>query len=67
MIDDTAEVGEYSVDNIGRRGVVVQQDQINCVFEQEVPDLVFIDINQNEADIQQEKRVRCSRARLGTG
>lgn len=56
MIDDTAEVGEYSVDNIGRRGVVVQQDQINCVFEQEVPDLVFIDINQNEADIQQEKR-----------
>lgn len=55
MIDDTAEVGEYSVDNIGRRGVVVQQDQINCVFEQEVPDLVFIDINQNEADIQQEK------------
>jgi len=24
MIDDTAEVGEYSVDNIGRRGVVVQ-------------------------------------------
>lgn len=56
MIDDTAEVGEYSVDNIGRRGAVVQQDQINCVFEQEVPDLVFIDINQNEADIQQEKR-----------
>ena len=56
MIDDTAEVGESSVDNIGRRGVVVQQDQINCVFEQEVPDLVFIDINQNEADIQQEKR-----------
>lgn len=56
MIDNTAEVGEYSVDNIGRRGVVVQQDQINCVFEQEVPDLVFIDINQNEADIQQEKR-----------
>ena len=55
MIDDTAEVGEYSVDNIGRRGVVVQQDQINCVFEQEVPDLVFIDINQNEVDIQQEK------------
>lgn len=55
MIDDTAEVGEYSVDNIGRRGVVVQQDQINCVFEQEVPDLVFIDINQNEANIQQEK------------
>ena len=56
MIDNTAEVGEYSVDNIGRRGVVVQQDQINCVFEQEVPDLIFIDINQNEADIQQEKR-----------
>lgn len=56
MIDDTAEVGEYSVDNIGRRGVVVQQDQINCVFEQEVPDLVFIDINQDEAAMRQEKR-----------
>lgn len=55
LIDDTALVGEYSVDNIGRRGIVVQQDEINCVFEQDVPDLVFIDINQTEAQIQQEK------------
>ena len=34
MIDDTASVGQYCVDNIGRRSVVVQEDEINCVFEQ---------------------------------
>ena len=55
MIDDTASVGQYCVDNIGRRSVVVSEDEINCVFEQEVPDLVFIDIHQTPQQIQQQK------------
>lgn len=55
MIDDTASVGQYCVDNIGRRSVVVQEDEINCVFEQQVPDLVFIDITQTPEKIQEEK------------
>ena len=56
MIEDTASVGQYSVDNIGRRGIVVQEDEINCVFEQQVPDLVFIDINQSQQQIQEQIR-----------
>lgn len=55
MIDDTAAVGQYSVDSIGRRGIVVQEDEINCVFEQEVPDLVFIDIHQTPQQMQEQK------------
>ena len=45
MIDDSAAIGEYSVSNIGRRSLVVSEEEINCVFEQEVPDVVFIDIS----------------------
>ena len=43
IIDDDAEVGQYNVDNIGRRSTVVNEEGINCVFEQEVPDIVFLD------------------------
>lgn len=60
MIDDDAAVGEYSVPNIGRRSVVVSEDKINCVFEQDVPDLVFININQTAEQIQAEKQ-ECDR------
>lgn len=55
MIDDTADVGQYCVDNIGRRSIVVSEDEINCVFEQQVPDLIFIDITRTEEEIQQQK------------
>ena len=58
MIDDTAAVGRYCVDNIGRRSEVVSEDEINCVFEQQVPDVVFIDITKTAAQIEEEKR-RC--------
>lgn len=55
MVDDASEVGQYNVDNIGRRSIVVQEDKINCVFEQDVPDIVFIDITQSKDDIEAEK------------
>ena len=58
MIDDTAAVGQYCVDNIGRRSEVVAEDEINCVFQQQVPDVVFIDITMTEAQIEEQKR-RC--------
>ena len=44
MIDVGTDVGKYSVPNIGRRSYAVEEDGINCVFEQEVPDIVFIEI-----------------------
>ena len=58
IIDDRAAIGQYSVDNIGRRSAVVQEDKINCVFEQQVPDLVFIDITQDVSTIAEQKK-RC--------
>ena len=42
LLDSGAEVGKYNVQNIGRRSEIVSDDKINCVFEQEVPDIVFI-------------------------
>ena len=50
MIDAGSDVGKYNVQNIGRRSEVVSDDKINCVFEQEVPDIVII----NEDDISEE-------------
>ena len=55
IIDDDAAVGQYCVDNIGRRSIVVSEDEINCVFQQQVPDLVFIDISQSDQQIQAQK------------
>ena len=59
MIDDSAFVGQYSVDSIGRRSEVISEDDINCVFEQQVPDVIFIDITQTTAEIAEQKR-RCN-------
>lgn len=42
FIDTSSALGEYSVENIGRRTVVVTDNSINCMFEPEIPDLVFI-------------------------
>lgn len=48
MIDDDAAVGQYNVQNIGRRSEVVSDDKINCVFEPDVPDIIFINIDNQE-------------------
>lgn len=42
IIDSGAEIGKYSVETIGRRSKVIEEDEINCIFEYEIPDLVFI-------------------------
>lgn len=57
MIDVGTDVSKYSVPNIGRRSYAVEEDGINCVFEQEVPDIVFLEIgSDNYEDITQELR-----------
>ena len=48
MIDDDAAVGQYNVQNIGRRSEVVSDDKINCVFEPDVPDIIFINVDNEE-------------------
>lgn len=42
FIDTGAAISELSVSNIGRRTKVVVDDDINCVFEPDVPNLVIL-------------------------
>lgn len=53
FIDTTAAVGEFSVDNIGRRTLVITDNSVNCIFEPYVPDVVLIEAGQ---DTTEEKR-----------
>ncbi len=50
MIDSSAEVGKYQVSNIGRRTMAVMEDSLNCVFEQDIPDIIIIDEEYARAD-----------------
>ena len=45
FIDEDSELGQYSVNNIGRRAKIIgdNNEGINCVFEPQVPDIVYID------------------------
>lgn len=55
IIDTTSNLQQYSVKNIGRRSMVVVDNDINCIFAPDIPDLVFININaEDAADIREE-------------
>lgn len=49
-------LGEFAVQNIGRRSDVVIDDNINCLFEPEIPDIILL--NLDDEDII-EKRNEC--------
>lgn len=55
FIDSEGAISEFNVDNIGRRTVVENSDDYNCVFESEIPDLVIIETG----DTAEEKRKEC--------
>lgn len=44
FIDENSELGQYSVNNIGRRAEIIDSENegINCVFEPVIPDIVYI-------------------------
>jgi hypothetical protein len=55
FIDSGAAISELSVSNIGRRTVVVNDDNINCIFEPEIPNLVILNLgSDNIADLREE-------------
>lgn len=56
FIDSTAAISELSVSNIGRRTKVVNDSDINCVFEPEIPNLVLLN---NEDENLTELRKEC--------
>lgn len=51
MIDaSSSSLGEFSVKNIGRRLDVVNDENINCLFEPEIPDVVFLNMDNPDAN-----------------
>ena len=45
FIDTSSRLGEYSISSIGVRGDIVQSDDINCLFEPEIPNVIFLNID----------------------
>ena len=56
FIDSQAAISEFSVNNIGRRSQVVNRNDINCVFEPDIPDFIIIELGQPDTE---EKREEC--------
>lgn len=54
FIDDSATVGKFSINNIGRRSIVENKDDFNCVFENIIPDYVLIETDQEDTDAKRE-------------
>lgn len=52
FIDSSAEISKFSINNIGRRTIVENDNSINCVFEPDIPDFIIIETGteQTEAD-----------------
>lgn len=50
LIDSTAAISEYSVQNIGRRTTTLVDDSINCIFEPDNPNIVIIEAGSDQAD-----------------
>ena len=47
---NSSTLGEFSVKNIGRRTDVVNDENINCLFEPEIPDIVFLNMDNPDAN-----------------
>lgn len=47
FIDENSQLGCYSVSNIGRRAKIIGDNNqgINCVFQPQIPDIVYLDTN----------------------
>ena len=45
FIDTSSSISEFSVQNIGRRTLTIVDDSINCIFQPNHPNIVFLDTN----------------------
>jgi hypothetical protein len=52
----TSDLGEFSISNIGRRMDVVVNEDVNCLFQPSIPDIVFLNIDDDDF---LEKRQEC--------
>lgn len=58
FIDSSGPLGKWSVSNIGRRSDVVIDEEINCLFEPEIPNIVFLDLDLQDTDPDEFQRLR---------
>lgn len=56
FIDTDSKMALFNINTIGRRSLVVNKEEVNCLFECHIPDLVIID---NTADNAQELKDEC--------
>lgn len=43
FIDSTAAISELSINNIGKRSKIISNNDINCIFASEIPNLILIE------------------------
>lgn len=43
FIDSTAAINELSINNIGKRSKIISNNDINCIFASEIPNLILIE------------------------
>lgn len=48
FIDSGAEISKFNISNIGRRQKVVVDNDVNCVFEPDVPNYILIEVAQDD-------------------
>lgn len=56
FIDTDSSLSQFNVNNIGRRSYVKSNNDINCIFEPNIPDYVLIETNQPDTA---KKREEC--------
>lgn len=56
FIDSSAAISQFCIDNIGRRSQIINKNEINCIFESEIPDFIIIELGKPDTD---KKRIEC--------
>ena len=56
FIDTNSAMSQFSINSIGRRTHVVNSNDVNCIFEPEIPDYVLIKTGQEDTE---ERRKEC--------
>lgn len=52
FIDDGSQLSKFSVNNINRRSKIIVDSSVNCVYEDEIPDIVIINMDAEDAGTQ---------------
>lgn len=56
ILDGDISIAKYGIQNIGRRTTTIVDDSINCIFEPEVEDIVFIENENDKANMKKLKQ-----------